>query len=138
MRVAKPLKATGMIDALFNQTTYAAAKKMLDATALRQQAIASNMANLETPGYRRLEVARSFQEELSRALQEGTSTTIGQIRPQLVQDPAVTRCRRDGNNVQLETELLALNRNTLAHAVETQLITGKLLQLRLAISGRAI
>jgi flagellar basal-body rod protein FlgB len=42
-----------MIEALFNQTGYLAAKKTLDAVALRQEAIANNIANLETPGYKR-------------------------------------------------------------------------------------
>ena len=56
-----------MIDALFNQPEYLAAKKTLDADTLRQQAIASNIANLETPGYKRLDVAASFNTELQRA-----------------------------------------------------------------------
>jgi flagellar basal body rod protein FlgB len=44
---------------------------------------------------------------------------------------------RDGNTVQLETELMSLQQNTLTHAVGTQLLTGALLKLRLAITGRA-
>ena len=43
---------------------------------------------------------------------------------------------RDGNNVQLEKELLQLSQNSLAHTVETQLVTSGLLKLRLAITGR--
>ena len=43
---------------------------------------------------------------------------------------------RDGNTVQLEKELAKMNQNTIAHAVETQLVTGQLLRLRLAITGR--
>jgi flagellar basal body rod protein FlgB len=31
---------------------------------------------------------------------------------------------KDGNTVQLENELMKLNQNTIAHALETQLITG--------------
>jgi len=46
-----------MIDALFADSYYTAAKKMLDVTALRHEAIASNLANVETPGYKRLDVA---------------------------------------------------------------------------------
>ena len=52
-----------MIDALFNQPTYVAAKKMLDVTVLRQEAIASNLSNLETPNYKRLDVAPSFEAD---------------------------------------------------------------------------
>ena len=60
-----------MIDALFNQPTYVAAKKMLDVTVLRQEAIASNLANLETPNYKRLDVAPSFEAQLSQAVASG-------------------------------------------------------------------
>jgi hypothetical protein len=38
--------------------------------------------------------------------------------------------------VQLETELGHLQQNLVEHALETQLVTGNLLRLRLAITGR--
>ncbi len=126
-----------MIDALFNQTNYVATKRMLDATALRHEAIASNIANLETPGYKRIDVASSFNEEFNRALAARDSATVSQLQPALVVDTAAVANNRDGNTVQLENELMQLNQNTLAHTVETQLISGKLLQLRLAITGRS-
>ena len=40
-------------------------KKSLDAYSLRQKAIASNVANIDTPGYGRLEV--NFEEQLQKA-----------------------------------------------------------------------
>ena len=49
-----------MIDALFSQTNYAATKKMLDATALQYEAIASNLNNIEKPGYKRIDLDSSF------------------------------------------------------------------------------
>lgn len=126
-----------MIDALFNQTNYVATKKMLDVTALRQEALASNIANLETPGYKRIDVAPSFNEELSRAVASNDNSGIARLRASLTVDPTAVSERRDGNTVQLENELMQLNQNTLAHTVETQLVSSKLLQLRLAITGRA-
>jgi flagellar basal-body rod protein FlgB len=45
-----------MISALFSQPNYVGAKKMLDATVLRHEAIASNLANIETPNYKRMDV----------------------------------------------------------------------------------
>jgi len=126
-----------MIDALFNQNAYIATKKMLDATAMRQEALASNIANLETPGYKRLDVSASFNEELSRALASKDGTAIGQLKPSLGVDQTAVANTRDGNTVQLENELIQLNQNTLAHTVETQLLSSKLLQLKLAITGRS-
>ena len=57
-----------MIEALFSQPNYLAAKKTLDAVVLRQEAIANNIANLETPGYKRIDVSASFNEQLQTAL----------------------------------------------------------------------
>jgi flagellar basal-body rod protein FlgB len=126
-----------MIDALFNQTNYVATKKMLDVTALRHEAIANNIANLETPGYKRIDVAASFQEELTRALATRETSGIEQLQPTLAVDAAAVTSTKDGNTVELENELLQLNQNTLAHTLETQLVSGNLAKLRLAITGRS-
>ena len=48
----------------------------------------------------------------------------------------VVTARKDGNTVELESELLKLNQNFLEHQLETQLVTGALLKMRLAITGR--
>ncbi len=125
-----------MIDALFNQTNYVAAKKMLDATVLRHEAIAANLANLETPGYQRVDLSRSFQEELRRAIAAGNSKQVATLKPALAPDPSALPNSRDGNTVNLEQELLELNQNALVHAFQSQLITGRLLRLKLAITGR--
>jgi flagellar basal-body rod protein FlgB len=126
-----------MIDALFNQAGYVATKKMMDATALRHEAIASNIANIETPNYKRVDVAQSFQDELKAAIGTRDTTTISSLRPALVEDTTAIAANRDGNTVQLESELLKLNQNTIAHTLETHLVTGTLLKLRLAITGRS-
>lgn len=124
-----------MIDSLFNQPTYTAAKKMLDVTALRHEAIASNLANLETPNYKRIDIAPGFEAQLQHALQSGEPNQIKSLSPSLAFDTTAVP-GRDGNSVQLESELVRMNENNLDHALETQLITGNLLRLRLAITGR--
>lgn len=125
-----------MIDALFNQTNYVAAKKGLDVIALRQEAIAGNIANLETPGYQRLDVAPSFNTELERACASGDARSIAALRPTLAPDATAVALGPDGNTVNLESELLQSNKNYLAHTLETQLVTGSLLRLKLAITGK--
>ena len=125
-----------MIDGLFNQTNYVAAKKMLDATALRHEAIASNLANLETPHYKRVDVASAFASELQQAVASKDAARIATVQPHLAADPSAVAIRKDGNTVQLETELLKLNQNFMEHQLETQLISGNMLKLRLAITGR--
>lgn len=125
-----------MITSLFDQPNYVATKKLLDAAVLRHEAIASNLANIETPGYRRVDLDRSFAVELRQALAGERSADIKSLQPTLAQDPEAVSSRRDGNTVDLESELLHLNQNTLAHTVETHLITSSLLRLRTAITGR--
>jgi len=124
-----------MIDALFSEPNYTAAKKMLDATALRHEAIASNLANLETPHYQRIDLAPSFASELQSAVASRNAARLSELQPTLAVDTSAVASERDGNTVQLETELMHLNENTLAHTLETQLVTGTLLRVRQAISG---
>jgi flagellar basal-body rod protein FlgB len=126
-----------MVEALFNQPNYLAAKKTLDAVALRQEAIASNIANLETPGYKRLDLAPSFQSELDRACASGDQRQIVSLQPSLAPDPNAAPTGRDGNTVSLEKEMAQLNQNSLAHNLETQLVTNMLLRLRMAITSKS-
>ena len=126
-----------MVDALFNQPNYLAAKKTLDAVALRQEAIASNIANLETPGYQRLDLAPSFQTELQRACASGEAQQIAALKPSLAPDATALPQGRDGNTVSLEHEMAELNQNSLLHSLETQLVSNTLLRLRMAISGKS-
>ncbi|MCI0542020.1 MAG: flagellar basal body rod protein FlgB [Verrucomicrobiales bacterium] len=127
-----------MIDALFSQSNYLAAKKMLDATALRQEAIARNLANIETPHYQRVDLAPSFSTALNQAIAAHDSARIKQVQPSIAIDGAALPSGPDGNTVDLETELLNLSRNSVAHTLETQLVTGQFARLRLAITGRNI
>lgn len=126
-----------MIAALFNQPGYLAAQKMLDVAVVRHEAIASNIANLETPNYKRLDVAPGFAADLNRAVAGGDARQLKAMQPSLAVDTNAVSANRDGNTVNLEHELLALNQNQIMHTLETQLITGTLLKLRLAITGRS-
>lgn len=125
-----------MIDALFSQPNYAAMKKMMDATALQHEAIASNLGNASIPGYKRIDVNRSFDAELTSAIGTQDVAKIESLRPALTVDTTAISNTRDGNTVQLERELMLMNQNTVAHAAETQMLTNQLLRLRLAITGR--
>ena len=124
-----------MIDGLFASANYQGVKKMLDATVLRQEAIASNLANIETPNYKRVDVAPAFATELSRAIAEEASN-VQQLKPTVSVDQSAVAQNRDGNTVQLEKELTHLQKNMVAHHLQTQMITGTLSKLRSAIQTR--
>lgn len=125
-----------MIEALFNQPNYLAAKKTLDAVVLRQEAIANNIANLETPGYKRVDLAPSFETELNRACASGDQTEMNSLKPSLAVDTTAMASSLDGNTVHLQNELMEMNQNAVAHSVETQLVSGMLGRLQMAITGK--
>ena len=70
-----------MIDPIFQTDNYQLARKLLDAAALRQEAIATNIANAETPGFRRLDVAPDFAVQLKARMAAGD---FAQSAPSLV------------------------------------------------------
>lgn len=126
-----------MIEALFNQPNYLAAKKTLDAVALRQEAIASNIANLETPGYKRVDLAPAFRTELDRACASGDPQQLASLKPTITQDTSALPSGRDGNTVNLENEMMQLSQNSMAHTLETQMLSGMLMRLKMAITGKS-
>ncbi len=126
-----------MIEALFNQPNYLAAKTTLDAVALRQEAIANNLNNLETPGYKRVDLAPDFESQLQQATAARDSNQLASLKPTLATDASAKPSSKDGNTVRLEEELMRMNQNAMVHAVETQMISGTLAKMRLAITGRA-
>jgi len=125
-----------MISALFTDSDYVAAKKMLDVSLLRHEAIASNLANIETPGYKRLDVSSSFESQLKQAVAGQNSEDIASLQPELAVDNTAVSGRADGNTVQMETEILKMNQNTVENTLETQLVSSSLAKLRLAITGK--
>ena len=104
--------------------------------AQRQEAIASNLANIETPNYKRVDVAPAFATELSRAIAGGGVSNVQQLKPTVSVDQSAVAQNRDGNTVQLEKELTHLQKNMVAHHLQTQMITGTLSKLRSAIQTR--
>ncbi len=127
-----------MIEPIFSSDTYVAAAKMLDAVVLRHEAIASNIANVETPGYRRVDVSTDFFTELRGKLRTEGAAGLKQINPSLAVDASATAVRPDGNTVRLESELLEMNRNIVAHDFLTEVVSSNLKQLKVAITGRVM
>jgi len=123
-----------MIEALFSGNNYEACKRLLDAVHLRHEAIASNLANVETPGYKRIDLAPEFHREFQTLLKAGEVAKAP--APTLREDAAAVSTRLDGNNVEIEQELLQLSSNALQYEVLSDFVSGSLKQLRLAITGR--
>jgi flagellar basal-body rod protein FlgB len=127
-----------MIEPIFQTDNYQLARKLLDAAALRQEAIASNVANADTPGYRRLDVAADFAQQLKASAANGELGNLAStLRPKLAEDPTARSIRPDGNTVEIERELLAMNRNAVEYDYLSEVVSSNLKQLKLAITGRS-
>jgi flagellar basal-body rod protein FlgB len=57
--------------------------------------------------------------------------------PTIEVDPNGGTERQDGNNVQLDKELMAMNSNSLQYDTLTEFVSGSLKQLQMAITGRS-
>ncbi len=112
-----------------------ATKKLLDASAIRHEALAVNMANVETPGYKRVDLPKTFTQEFAAHLKSGQMANLEQ--PSIVQDISAKSSRADGNNVELDKELLNVSSNAMEYETLTEFVSGSLRQLKMAITGRS-
>ena len=95
----------------------------------RQQAIAGNVANLETPGYRARVV--DFEASLRAAIGDGSPTDTS-----VSVSESLAATRTNGNNVNIDFELLAEKENVLRQRLVVQALNAKYSLLRTAISGQ--
>jgi flagellar basal-body rod protein FlgB len=103
----------------------------IQAESLRQKAIAGNVANLETPGYRRVDVA--FKDMLAKALDASGDVDLENLKPELFQ-PENTTVKSNGNDVSLEVEVGEMVKNSLRHKTYIRLLQKKYAQLDLAMN----
>ena len=96
--------------------------KAADASWMRQEAISNNIANVNTPGYKRQDVAfeDSLQEAISNSRYRSTDEKVANLskahlRIRSYTDSSGFSYRLDGNNVDIDTENAALARNQLKY-----------------------
>ena len=110
--------------------------KAADASWTRNEVIANNIANVDTPGYKRQDIA--FEDELKKAL--GNSRYISmdakvsnlkttRLNARVVNDYSNFSYRLDGNNVDIDTENVTLAANQLKYQGLTASITSEFTNL---------
>ncbi len=123
-------------------------QRALDASVLRQKVIAENIANVDTPFYKRKEVV--FEDELKKALDKKEPVLalkvtnpkhIENIETDKLPEPKVKVVddilfRRDRNNVDIEKELVDLAKNNILYTGLTRLVSTKFSMLKGVIKGR--
>lgn len=115
---------------LFDITQIALERALAGSTA-RQQALANNIANANTPGFKRSDV--DFQTSLASALDGGA--TADQLQ-QLTFQPQVdnqSSLQVDGNNVDIDQEMANLSANTVTYQALVAVDRSRLQMLSTAI-----
>lgn len=127
-----------MIDPVFQSGTMFMAQKLLDEAALRQEAIAANIANAETPGYKRVDVSSDFEARLKSLMSSGQPAAAAErLQPVLAEDASARSIRPDGNSVEIDKELVAMNKNAVNYNYLTAVVSNNIKCLKIAISGQA-
>ncbi len=131
-----------MINDMFKSTHLL--QQALDASWLRNKAISNNIANVDTPGYKRLKV--EFEQFLSEAVGRKALTgavtnerhipvgagSAGRVKVRVMEDHS-TSMRLDGNNVDIESETTQLAKNNIMYNALIEKISGEFTKLRAVI-----
>lgn len=106
---------------------------LMDVAQLRHRVISQNLANVNTPGYKRLDV--EFEQQLAKALREPNGTaSVEQIAPRIIRDNSAT-VRADGNNVDVDREIGQLNKNAMLFRMYSELLRSQFDSMRRAIEA---
>jgi flagellar basal-body rod protein FlgB len=134
---------------LFNKTNLPAINGTLDAAMLRSRTIANNIANVNTPGYRRVEV--SFEKELKAALDktrlQGTRDDdqhlklgrldLSDVGPKAYK-PVDPTLASGVNNVDIDMEMAKLAETQIAFNYGIKFGQGIFKKLNSAIQGKSM
>ncbi len=131
---------------ILRQTNVPLLSKALDVYTLREKAISSNIANVNTPGYRRKFV--SFEEQLQSAVEKTLSgfrtnehhlpvgrQRITEVRPVLEEDNS-NILYSGANNVNIDQEIVEQVKNEIRFIYGARLLSKNFGALRASIKGR--
>ena len=114
--------------------------KAADASWLRNEAIANNIANVDTPGYKRRDV--NFEDVLDREMRDARYVSVDQKVNRLMtsrlevgtyEDHGDFSYRMDGNNVDIDTENTELASNQLKYNALIQSVNQEFARLNAVI-----
>lgn len=139
----------GIEQFLFGSHTLAMLRRSLDIQSFRGELIASNLANVDTPGYKAREVdfQKAFDEEKDRL---GAQTQLVSTNPKHftrqaassvpieVEENDSERIRVDGNTVDQDDQLRKLAEAQLMYSASINAMAKKLQMINFAVSGSKI
>jgi flagellar basal-body rod protein FlgB len=133
LQLVRPGEKSMKLDFFQNQTLDAM-EAYMTRLSQRQQIVASNLANIDTPGFKTKEV--SFHATMQELLSENGLTAqttrpehsqgMIQVFPQAqIFEVQGLTSKPDQNNVDLDREMLKLSQTSFAYSLITQMVRGK-------------
>ena len=92
-------------------TTQLGLQRAISGASMRQEVLANNLANAETPGFRRSDV--DFHSTLAQAMSSGDSAAVENVSFSAEQDQSTMRA--DGNGVDVDVESANMAKNGLEY-----------------------
>ena len=143
-----------MLSTMFNRGSVPALEAMMQFSSARHKAIANNVANVETVGYKAMDVdVAGFEKALAQAFHEqhrtptgvfempatrGVRPTADGLRFRTVESREAGILRHIENNVDLDIEMGKLAKNGGLHNLAASLLAHQFSMMREAISERVI
>jgi flagellar basal-body rod protein FlgB len=103
---------------------------LLDSAALRHRVLANNVANVNTPNFKRLTVL--FDNEVERAIAAGKP--LNGATAKIAEDLFAAE-RVDGNTVDIDREMNEITKNAQLYSAIAQILANRVGLLRTAITG---
>jgi len=135
-----------MIESLLKSSTIPLLEKMAVFGERRQQVLASNIANIDTPKYKTRDLpVEDFQQALKEAVSRNrslstTSQTDSELFPetlfQAVKASPQNITFQDANNRSIEHEMMEMTKNTMMQNYAIELMRAQMTMLQIAISER--
>jgi flagellar basal-body rod protein FlgB len=125
------------LDGIFSTPALQSLRLTMDEAAIRHQAISSNIANVNTPGYQRMDVSSNFERAYTSALDTLSSGgSVSDLPEATVQTASVQGpARPDGNTVQIEQEMVSMANNSARYEFAGQMLAQNFHGIKYAITG---
>jgi len=120
---------------LFESKTLNAMESYMDRLSQRHKIVASNLANIDTPGYKTKEI--TFHATMDELLTEPSSGKLRMTRERHIEgeafgplanmafEPQGLIERADRNNVDIDREMMKISETSFGYSMMTQMLRGK-------------
>lgn len=112
-------------------------QKAAEASALRNEAYTNNIANSDTPGYKRqtVEFESYLSNELDKNGYRASDIDLENLKPSTVTENSQYSMRYDESNIDVEVEMTERSKNSLVYSTLTESITNSFKNLEIVLNS---